>query len=129
VADTDRAKADAGSTIRQSVQAVIEAHVLPYVRNHGGDVRIVSIDADGTVTCQLDGACRGCPAAPVTVVAVIERALQTHVGPALTVKAPQLSVSSHAVERIRRLFPASRRGTPTSGKPAVQPTPYPELPE
>jgi Fe-S cluster biogenesis protein NfuA len=97
---------DAGARAR--VQAVIDEHVLPYVRNHGGDVEVIAIDDDGSVTCRLEGACRGCPAVPVTVVGVIERALQAHVGPALTVKAPQLSVSSHAVERIRRLFPAAR---------------------
>jgi Fe-S cluster biogenesis protein NfuA len=88
----------------EHVQAVIDAEVLPYVRNHGGDVHVVDIDDDGTVTCRLEGACRGCPAAPVTVVAVIERALQARVSLRMTVKAPQLSVSSHAVERIRRMF-------------------------
>jgi len=64
------------SALRQRAQAAIDAYVLPYVRNHGGDMSIVDIDDDGVVTCRLDGACRGCPAAPVTVVAVIERALQ-----------------------------------------------------
>jgi Fe-S cluster biogenesis protein NfuA len=114
VVDYDNAKAAAEPTLRQRVEAALEAHVLPYVRNHGGDVRVAAIDDDGTVTCHLEGACRGCPAAPVTVVAVIERALQAHVSPSLTVKAPQLSVSSYAVERIRRFYPdrvtAQRRG-------------------
>jgi Fe-S cluster biogenesis protein NfuA len=100
------------------VQSAIDTHVLPYVRNHGGDVEVVAIDDDGSVTCRLEGACRGCPAAPVTVVGVIERALQAHVSPELTVKAPQLSVSSHAVERTRRLFPAARpvKGSAASHK-------------
>jgi hypothetical protein len=74
------------------------------------------------VTCRLDGACRGCPAAPVTVVAVIERALQTHVEPTLTVKAPQLAVSSHAVERIRRLFPRRGEASLRAAKPPVSHT-------
>ena len=119
VADRESRKAGPDFDLPQRVQAVIDAHVLPYVRNHGGDVSIVDIDDDGVVTCRLDGACRGCPAVPVTVIAVIERALQTHIDPRLTVKAPQLAVSSHAVERIRRLFPMSRRGVPASGKAAV----------
>lgn len=112
----ESAKVESDSAMRLRVQSVIDAHVLPYVRNHGGHVSVVGIDDDGAVICKLEGACRGCAAAPVTVVAVIERALQTHVGPALTVKAPQLAVSSHAVERIRRLFPVSRRGIATSDK-------------
>lgn len=103
--EMDTSKAEALSAIWERVQAVIDAEVLPYVRNHGGDVRVVDIDEHGTVTCKLEGACRGCPAAPVTVVAVIERALQAHVSLQMTVKAPQLSVSSHAVERIRRFYP------------------------
>jgi Fe-S cluster biogenesis protein NfuA len=104
-------KTDAG--LKARVQSVIDTHVLPYVRNHGGDVEVVAVDDDGSVTCRLEGACRGCPAAPVTVVGVIERALQAHVSPELTVRAPQLSVSSHAVERIRRLYPAARRAKPS----------------
>ena len=103
--ESPTSNAEARASMRERVQAVIEAEVLPYVRNHGGDVQVVDVDDDGTVTCKLEGACRGCPAAPVTVVAVIERALQAHVGERTTVKAPQFSVSSHAVERIRRLYP------------------------
>jgi Fe-S cluster biogenesis protein NfuA len=46
VADRESAKRT-DSDLRQRVQAVIDAHVLPYVRNHGGDVSIVDIDDDG----------------------------------------------------------------------------------
>ena len=90
---------------RAQVQAVLDEHVLPYVRNHGGDVQIDAIDADGAVTCRLEGACRGCPAAPVTTVAVIERALQAHLDAGVTVRTPQLSVSNAALARIRNFYP------------------------
>lgn len=98
------------------VREVIEAHVLPYMRNHGGGLQITDIAGDGTVTCKLDGACRGCPAAAVTVVAVIERALRTHISTGIRVHAPQIAVSSAALERIRRFYPdrvtAQRRNDP-----------------
>ena len=41
-------KVDAGTRAR--VQSAIDTHVLPYVRNHGGDVEVVAVDEDGSVT-------------------------------------------------------------------------------
>lgn len=102
---------DVAQTRLERVRDVVDAHVLPYVRNHGGDLEIVDVAADGTVTCRLEGSCRGCPIAPVTVFAVLERALRTHVSPDLNVHAPQIGVSQAAVARIRRFYP-SRVGGP-----------------
>ncbi len=101
----------------ERVQAVVAQHVLPYVRNHGGDIRITEVAADGAVTCRLDGACRSCPSAAITVVAVVERALQAQFGSAVRVHAPQIAVSAHAVERIRRFYPVRRVGIPGGGTP------------
>jgi Fe-S cluster biogenesis protein NfuA len=93
---------------RQEVEEVLEAHVLPYVRNHGGDLKVTGVSADGEVTCRLEGACRSCPAAAVTTVAVIERALQTHVGRGVRVAVPQIGMSAAAMERIRAFYPPRR---------------------
>jgi len=90
---------------REGVEAVIRAHVLPYMHNHGGDLHIVNVAPDGTVTCRLDAACLGCPSAAVTVVAVVERALKVHISADIRVLTPQLEVSPHVVTRIRELFP------------------------
>ena len=87
------------------VRAVIEEHVLPYVRNHGGDLQVTAVAEDGTVTCRLDRACRGCPAAPVTVIAVLERALRAHLSDNIRVQAPQIAISPAAMERIRHFYP------------------------
>ena len=94
---------------RSAVEAIVAQDVLPYVRNHGGDVRVEAIGEDGAVTVSLEGACRGCPAAAVTAVAVVERALRDKLGDAVRVEVPQLSVSRFAVDRIRRLFPSRVR--------------------
>lgn len=93
---------------RSEVEAALAKDVLPYVRNHGGDVRVLDVAPNGAVTCSLEGACRGCPAAPVTAIAVIERALRERLGADVVVRVPQLSISPHATERIRRFFPARR---------------------
>jgi len=87
------------------VREVVAMHVLPYVRNHGGDLHVTDVAEDGSVTCRLEGACRGCPAAAVTVIAVLERALQTHIDAGITVRAPQIGVSPAAMARIRRMYP------------------------
>jgi Fe-S cluster biogenesis protein NfuA len=98
-------EAAAPRVTREQLQAVLDEYVLPYVRNHGGDVFIDEIDAGGAITCRLEGACRGCPAAPVTSVAVIERALQLHLDPGIALRTPQLSVSNAALARIRSFYP------------------------
>jgi Fe-S cluster biogenesis protein NfuA len=49
--------------------------VRPYLVADGGDVELVSIDADGIVKVKLTGACVGCPMSQMTLRAGIERAL------------------------------------------------------
>ena len=110
------AEAAAPRITREAVQAVLDEHVLPYVRNHGGDVLIDGIDADGAVTCRLEGACRGCPAAPVTTIAVIERALRAHLDARIAVKTPQLAVSNAALARIRSFYPDRVTGSPNKAR-------------
>lgn len=89
---------------RERVEEVIRVHVLPYMHNHGGDLHVVNVTPDGTVICRLDAACLGCPSAAVTVVAVVERALQVHISADIRVMTPQLEVSPYVVNRIRELF-------------------------
>jgi Fe-S cluster biogenesis protein NfuA len=107
----DALEQESAPVTREHVQDVIDAHVLPYVRNHGGGLVITDVADDGSVTCRLDGACRSCPSAPITVVAVIERALHTHISPHIKVHVPQIGVSSAALERIRRFYPARVTGS------------------
>ncbi len=49
--------------------------VRPYLVADGGDVKLVSVDADGIVKVKLTGACVGCPMSQMTLRAGIERAL------------------------------------------------------
>ncbi len=52
--------------------------VRPYLREHGGDVELVSVEPPDTVTIQLTGACDGCPASGLTLSAGVEKAIREH---------------------------------------------------
>lgn len=48
----------------QHIEGVIENSIRPYLREHGGDIRVASFDdASGVLQVELSGACLNCPAA------------------------------------------------------------------
>ena len=60
------------------VKEVIEA-IRPLLQADGGDVELVSVDGDGKVSVRLQGACKGCPGAVMTLKMGIERHLREKV--------------------------------------------------
>jgi Fe-S cluster biogenesis protein NfuA len=62
------------------VDAEHVARVLEDIRlslqTHGGDVRLVEVTEDGTVKVELQGACRGCPMASMTIRRGVEARLK-----------------------------------------------------
>ena len=56
------------------VEAALE-EVRPYVRSHGGEMTLSSIDA-GVVRLGMHGACDGCPSAVVTLTQSVEKAIR-----------------------------------------------------
>lgn len=50
--------------------------VRPYLREHGGNVELVSIPAPDTIELRLVGACHGCPASSQTLSEGVERAIR-----------------------------------------------------
>jgi Fe-S cluster biogenesis protein NfuA len=50
------------------------AEVRPYLESHGGDVRLLGIEA-GTVRLELQGSCSGCPSSAVTLKLAVEEAI------------------------------------------------------
>ncbi len=68
----------AEKTFEEKVSEVIES-VRPALQGHGGDVELIGIDEDKTVRLRLQGACRGCPGATMTMKMGIERILKEHV--------------------------------------------------
>lgn len=54
------------NTIRQRVAQAIE-DVRPSLQADGGDIELIDVADDGTVTVRLQGACNGCPMAKLTL--------------------------------------------------------------
>lgn len=65
-------------TFEAKVAEVIDS-IRPMLQNDGGDIELVGIDADKTVRVRLQGACRGCPGAQMTLKMGVERLLKQRV--------------------------------------------------
>ena len=49
----------------EDIEAVLDEHVRPLLRTHGGEMEIIEVE-DGVVRFKLKGKCAGCPAADLT---------------------------------------------------------------
>jgi len=68
-----------GSPFVQDVTAVID-DIRPALQADGGDIELVKADeATGMVSVRLQGACRGCPGATITLKMGVERLLKEKV--------------------------------------------------
>ncbi|MDR0350386.1 MAG: NifU family protein [Coriobacteriales bacterium] len=57
------------------VSEVLEL-IRPALQADGGDVQLVGVDAQGVVTVELQGACKGCPMSQLTLANSVERVLK-----------------------------------------------------
>jgi Fe-S cluster biogenesis protein NfuA len=65
--------------MEQQVKEVIE-HIRPLLQADGGDIEFVSVEEDsGKVSVRLQGACKGCPGAQMTLKMGVERHLKEKV--------------------------------------------------
>ena len=64
--------------LTEKVTAVLDM-IRPNLQADGGDIQLVSVDPDGTVKVKLQGACRGCPGARMTLQLGVERILKEKV--------------------------------------------------
>jgi Fe-S cluster biogenesis protein NfuA len=64
--------------MREKVESVLN-EIRPGLQMDGGDVELVDISDDGTVTVKLVGACAGCPMSQMTLQMGIERTLKEQV--------------------------------------------------
>ena len=71
---------------KEEVLAVLDL-IRPSLIADGGDVELVDIDEDGTVSVELTGACKGCPLSALTLANGIERILKERV-PGVTAVVP-----------------------------------------
>lgn len=64
--------------MKEKVAAVID-EIRPNLQADGGDIELVEVSADGVVKVRLQGACRGCPGAAMTLRNGVERLLKQRV--------------------------------------------------
>jgi Fe-S cluster biogenesis protein NfuA len=64
--------------LRDRVQDVINL-IRPAVQADGGDIELVDVQDDGTVSIRFHGACHGCPSSTMTLQMGIERNLRERV--------------------------------------------------
>ncbi|MBQ3386535.1 MAG: NifU family protein [Eggerthellaceae bacterium] len=64
--------------LESDVKAILDL-IRPSLKADGGDCRLVSVDENGVVTVELQGACKGCPLSQMTLANGIERILKDRV--------------------------------------------------
>ena len=70
---------EANDALKDSVAKIIET-IRPMLQADGGDIELVAVDeATGKVSVRLQGACKGCPSAGITLKMGVERHLKAHV--------------------------------------------------
>ena len=62
----------------EDVRAVLEL-IRPSLQQDGGDVKLISVDEEGVVTVELQGACKGCPMSELTLANGVERILKDRI--------------------------------------------------
>jgi len=63
---------------KEQVAQVIET-IRPLLQAHGGDIQLIEVTDDGIVKVVLEGACKGCPMAQVTLHRGVEAKLKEEV--------------------------------------------------
>ena len=66
------------NSFEQKVKQIVDS-IRPMLQNDGGDVELLGVDSDNTVRVRLQGACRGCPGAQITLKMGIERLLKERI--------------------------------------------------
>ena len=72
-------------TLKEKVEEAL-GEVRPALEAHGGNVTLIDVSDDGIVEVQLEGACKGCPMAQMTLTMGIERHLKEQVPEVTEVK-------------------------------------------
>jgi Fe-S cluster biogenesis protein NfuA len=59
------------------IEKVLEEEVRPMLAMHGGNIELIEVTDEGLVKVRLTGGCVGCPAAQMTVVGIVEKAIKS----------------------------------------------------
>ena len=64
--------------MKEQVQGVID-EIRPLLQADGGDIELIEVGEDGVVKVRLQGACKGCPGAAMTLKMGVERHMKERV--------------------------------------------------
>ncbi|MDP8224581.1 MAG: NifU family protein [Candidatus Lernaella stagnicola] len=71
--------------MKEKVEATIEK-IRPFLQRDGGDIELIDFDENTkSAKVRLQGACKGCPGAQMTLKLGVERTLREEVDPNITV--------------------------------------------
>lgn len=63
--------------LRKNVEKALE-EIRPFLQSDGGDITLISIDNDTSVTVRLEGACVGCTVNQMTLKSGVEMTIKKH---------------------------------------------------
>jgi len=63
---------------QEKVEEILD-RIRPAIQSDGGDVELINIREDGVIEVRLQGACKGCPMAALTLKAGIERVIKEEI--------------------------------------------------
>jgi Fe-S cluster biogenesis protein NfuA len=66
---------ESGEIMKEQIEKALEK-IRPSLQADGGDVKLISVEDDGVVKVQLQGACHGCPMSQMTLQMGIKTNLQ-----------------------------------------------------
>jgi Fe-S cluster biogenesis protein NfuA len=72
---SENCNCNADKTLHDKVTEVIDS-IRPMLQNDGGDIEFIELTTDNAVKVRLQGACRGCPGAQMTLKMGVERLLK-----------------------------------------------------
>lgn len=64
--------------LHKKVEKILHEDVRPFVRAHGGDIKLVEVTKD-TVKIEFKGTCSACPVAEMTLRGVVEKAIKSKI--------------------------------------------------
>ena len=90
------------STALESIEQVLDESVRPVLREHAGDVRVVSFE-DGVLKVKMQGSCNNCPSAVFDVEQLVAAEVQAAI-PQVKSVALAVGVSDDLLEMARELM-------------------------
>jgi len=67
---------EAEATVKDRVEQAIAQAIRPALQRDGGDVELVEVTDENVVQVRLQGSCRGCPMAQLTIKGHVEAILK-----------------------------------------------------